>query len=1098
MAQSNWERVGKMMDLLQEGLRPFVERELRAKYGKEWESKALDCLRTEEGLADFVDVASLLTVMKGLWTPVFKPTLGKALFPVVMELKDVRNRWAHQQAFTTEDAYRALDSGHRLLTAVSAADQAAEVDGHRQALLRDRFQEQARRDQKKAAAAPIQGTPIDRYAPWREIAVPHPDVRSGRFRQVEFVADLSQVDRKKAETEYQEPVEFFRRTYLTEGLRKLLVGALQRLAGQTADPVIQLQTNFGGGKTHSLLALYHMVSGAMASDLPGMDEVVREAGVKELVQAKKAVLVGTAFDPAKPREKQDGTKTNTLWGEMAYQLLGKKGYALVAESDQHGVSPGSETLQELFNLASPCIVLIDEWVALVRQLVDKRDLPVGSFEANITFAQALTEAVRVTPQTVVVLSIPVSEYEVGGEGGTETLKKLQMVVGRAEASWRPASTEEGFEIVRRRLFEPIADHRTRDSVARAFAEMYQKDQKEFPAACIKSDYEKRIQASYPIHPELFDRLYDDWSTLERFQRTRGVLRLMAAVIHALWERDDRNLLILPATIPIDEQSVRDELVRYLEDNWVPAIERDVDGPNSTPHAIDGENPNLGKYSACRRVARTVFLGSAPHKDSANRGVSALHVKLGSAQPGESPAVFGDALRRLSENARHLNYENGRYFIAPQTSLNSEAADRAFSRFTADDVEEEVLRRLRDDARSRGVFARVHAAPASSADVPDEPEARLVVLGPGATHEQGNDASPALAAAREILDARGNSPRRYRNMLVFLAPDRARLDDLEKAVRFYLAWRSIADESKELDLTQSQLTQAGSRAKEYDETAAHRLPETYFWVLVPGQEKEGGVRWDAARLRGGEGSLAQRAGKKLENDEQLVSHLAGTLLRMELDRVPLWRGEGNHVNTWQLQEDFGQYLYLPRIRSGEVLVESIRNGVERTSWDIETFAYADDYDDTKKRYLGLRGGEMGGVTIDKKSVVVKPEAARRQWEAEKTPSDSGGSGGGAGSGSGAGDGGRGGGGGGTILPPVKEKKYRRFHGSVTLDPLKLSTEAGKIHEAVVQHLQALDDADLEITLEIKARIPDGAPDHAVRTVTENCNTLKFREHGFEGE
>jgi hypothetical protein len=334
------------------------------------------------------------------------------------------------------------------------------------------------------------------------------------------------------------------------------------------------------------------------------------------------------------------------------------------------------------------------------------------------------------------------------------------------------------------------------------------------------------------------------------------------------------------------------------------------------------------------------------------------------------------------------------------------------------------------------------------------------------------------------------------MLVFLAPDRARLDDLEKAVRFYLAWRSIADESKGLDLTQSQIAQAEARAKEYDETASHRLPETYLWLLVPGQEKEGEVKWEAARLRGGEGSLAQRAGRKLENDEQLVSHLAGTRLRLELDGVPLWRGDGNHVNTWQLQEDFGQYLYLPRVRSGEVIAEAIRSGVGLISWDIETFAYAEEYDEKSKRYKGLRCGEGGSITIDKKSVVVKPEAAKRQLDEEAsrvTPPGGGGTGGDTGRGGGTGDGG-----GGTVVPPVKEKKPRRFHGSVVLDPFKLSTEAGKIHEAVVQHLQALDDADLEITLEIQAHIPDGAPDSTVRTVTENCNTLKFREHGFEEE
>ena len=155
------------------------------------------------------------------------------------------------------------------------------------------------------------------------------------------------------------------------------------------------------------------------------------------------------------------------------------------------------------------------------------------------------------------------------------------------------------------------------SAARS-AELYRRQQQEFPTECREADYEKRIKTAYPIHPEIFDRLYTDWSTLVKFQRTRGVLRLMAAVIHSLWEKGDRNPLILPATIPIDDPRVQFELTRYLSDNWAPIIEKDVDGPQSLPHRIDAENASFGALHAARRVARTIFLGSAP---MAARGAS---------------------------------------------------------------------------------------------------------------------------------------------------------------------------------------------------------------------------------------------------------------------------------------------------------------------------------------------------------------------------------------------------------------------------------------------------------------------------------------------
>jgi predicted AAA+ superfamily ATPase len=199
---------------------------------------------------------------------------------------------------------------------------------------------------------------------------------------------------------------------------------------------------------------------------------------------------------------------------------------------------------------------------------------------------------------------------VGGERGREALDRLKNATGRVEASWRPASPDEGFEIVRRRLFKPLSGEQfiARDAVARAFVEFYGTQQQEFPSECREADYERRIKMAYPIHPEMFDRLYNDWSTLDKFQRTRGVLRLMAAVIHCLWERQDSNLLIMPGNVPVEDQLVQFELTRYLEDQWVPVIEKDVDGANSLPLNLDRQNPNLGRYSACRRVARTILHG----------------------------------------------------------------------------------------------------------------------------------------------------------------------------------------------------------------------------------------------------------------------------------------------------------------------------------------------------------------------------------------------------------------------------------------------------------------------------------------------------------
>ena len=582
MALSNHDRVGKVLALLKEGLRPFVEREMQAHYGQRWFEAARTSVSDSQahlfGTPEEPrwDAAATLAVMWNQWNEVFRKPLGQAERSLVSELRDVRNRWAHQEPFSGDDSYRALDSAGRRLTAVSAP-QADEVEKMKMELLRLRFDEQVRSERRRSAGTAIDSQASSGLKPWREVVTPHQDVASGRYQQAEFAADLWQVHLGEGSDEYKKPAECFRRTYLTDSLKRLLVGAVQRLSGQggqaagaqAGDPVVQLQTNFGGGKTHSMLALYHLVSGTASVELLGIDGVFQEAGVTTLPQVKRVVLVGNRISPGNPVTKRDGTEVRTLWGELAWQLgfaaggakEAKKAFTRLQADDEKATSPG-DVLRELFNVYGPCLILIDAWVAYARQLHDAADLPGGSFETHFTFAQALTESAKLAQQCLLVISLPASDtagsphasaddVEVGGERGRAALERLRNAVGRVEASWRPASAEEGFEIVRRRLFEPLVDQGqfvARDTVARAFYDLYRTQHQEFPPECRDSDYEQRLKAAYPIHPEVFDRLYSDWSTLVKFQRTRGVLRLMAAVIHSLWAKGDRNPLILPANI----------------------------------------------------------------------------------------------------------------------------------------------------------------------------------------------------------------------------------------------------------------------------------------------------------------------------------------------------------------------------------------------------------------------------------------------------------------------------------------------------------------------------------------------------------------------
>lgn len=948
--------------------------------------------------------------------------------------------------------------------------------------------------------------------PWRFAIQPHPDVAMGLYRQAEFAADLSQVARGSALPEYQDPVEFFGRTYITEGMSGLLVQAIKRVSGKGGEPVIQLKTAFGGGKTHSMLALYHILRGqASMEKLPNISAVLNKAGVTVCPKTNVAVLVGTALNPSKVRKpiKFPGISIRTLWGEMAAQLAEQvnnpKIYDIIKDADKSSVPPGSETLIELLDACGPCLILIDELVAYARKIYGVQGLPAGSFEAVLTFIQELTEAARASKNSIVVASIPESDIEIGGEAGQKALEAIEHTFGRMEAIWKPVAADEGFEIVRRRLFLNVSDRGAMEEVCRSFSEMYRDGGNDFPTECKELSYLERMKSCYPIHPEVFDRLYGDWATLERFQKTRGVLRLMAAVIHDLWVRGDNSLLIMPSSIPLDNVNVREEITRYLPEGWNSVIDKEVDGLKSITYQLDIKQPRFTRTLAARRVARTIILGSAPSVKEQNvRGLEDVRLRLGVVQPGEQISVFNDALAHMLEQLTYLFGNNRRYWYDTRPNLRRTVEDRALQ-VPVDNVEVEIEKRLKG-FRDRGEYTGVHNCPASSLDVPDEQNVRLVVMLPEHTCRQSDTGNIALEKANEILMNRGTSPRIFRNMLAFVAPDHDVVSSLKTEVRRYIAWNSVVEDVETLNLDAIQIKEAKTSLERSNETVNLRLKETYCWLLVPTQDGSNPIEWDKIRITGGSDSHITKASRKMVSNEQLIAKWSPALLRMELDRW-LWKDQ-EYISIKKLWEYLGSYCYLPRLKDSSVLMEAIKQGLGSN----EYFGYAEGVTDSG-RFMSLKFNRSDAAySADMNGYLVKPEAAMRQIEKERVeaapPPTPGGvsyvpqppSGGvstneypvhGGGNTPGP-----------IVHPPVtpvsKEKKQRRFYATVQLDSSRIGRDAGKIAEEIVQHLALLEGANVEVTLEINAEIPNGVPDNIARTVTENCRTLKFKTHSFEEE
>ena len=509
----------------------------------------------------------------------------------------------------------------------------------------------------------------------------------------------------------------------------------------------------------------------------------------------------------------------------------------------------------------------------------------------------------------------------------------------------------------------------------------------------------------------------------------------------------------------------------------------MDGNRSEPRAIDASLPRFGENSAARRVARTIFMGSAPHgSGQAVRGLEEMRIRLGVVQPDEHVSVFNDATKRLTERLTHLYTRAQRYWYDTHPNLRRTMEERA-TKLEPEIVEAEIVRRLRQQTQRRGDFRAVHPCP-SSADVPDESTARLVILPPTTGHQARTQNSEALTTALEILGKRGDIPRTYRNMLIFVAPDTAEWDSLERETRRYLAWDSIIQEVEALNLDANQRREAARGKEQSNDTVGMRLNEAYSWLLVPTQEGTAPIVWEAARISGSDDNPVAKAVAKVRNDQQLITQWSPVLLKMELDNW-LWKDE-SHISLKRVWECLATYLYLSRLCDSEVLLDTVQEGIK-----TQAFGYANSVDDTG-RYNGLQFGSIGGsIYLEEPSVLVKSDVASKQLEAdaaqqaevEPPQPDFDGKEGeqsydasedqteGAGTG--------------TAPAPTQAAKFKRFYGTVNLDPIRAGRDAQQVIAEIVQHLTSLPGADVKITMDIEAKVSDGVPADIVRIVTENC-------------
>ena len=1087
----NRDALSDALDIYRDAMRPFIVRYLKQVKGRRVSDVISDSLNDRQAeqfrqtlaqgnsVEDAIDINDFPNLVSRQWHAVFGRVFkeDKTVQSLLWMIVTVRNEVAHPNTRDMDAEYarsRLYDIGD-VLGRINASDAKREVEGIRDRLVSESAPCETPAESENAKPARKPRSSIDLKA-WRDVMPPSSDVALGTFQEAEFAADLQQVhDGRALASEYGNPVNFFRQTYITPGIRTLLVNALKRLSGNGGDPVIQTKTGFGGGKTHSLIALYHLVNSADAllndtsQSSREIAALIAEAGLtpRDIPQTAVAVLDGTHLAPTDTRTTPSGDPRNALWGEMAYQLGGQEAYEIIGRAAREGTSPGGAQLDDLFRAVGPSLILMDELVAYVRNVPSTR-------EGNLyTFLQALSQSVSRAADVVLVITLPESDMELGGDAGQEALARLEHIFGRIEAVWEPLEISEAFAVVRRRLFGDKLGEAERDRTCQAFSRMYGQNRGEYPAGVGEDRYLQRLKDCYPIHPEIFDRLYADWSSIPQFQRTRGVLRMMANCISYLYRQNDAGPLIMPATMPLRHSSLGNEFDRLLPGQWRPVLS-EVDSDHSQADGIDATVQRFAEVGgAARRLARAIFLGSAP--SGAVKGIDRRHIHLGVVQPGHGISAYNDALQRMVGDLYYLYTDDDRYYFHAEENLNKVATDRA-AQLSDRALAEFIVRELGENIGQR---REVLVCPEGSAAVPDDDWVRLIILHPSQSlPSRAAETDEATPVAQDILQNRGPAPRVHRNTLLFLTARNDDLRSLRANARTYLAWDSIIHGERRIaNLAGDRLHQARSSLKQARGEVDTALVRAYRWAMAPTQADPQRAEYGFSTFQTASeetGEIANSAFEKFIAQEALVDAISPVSLASMLAQY-VWQNKAyhDHIHIDALWEMMTSYVYMHRLRNKTILLDCIKRGVP-----ARNFGYAEAYQN--EDYHNLRfGADMAtspsGVAEGDSGLLVNPEMAQLVQEetppAEPSPEDAepynvrqp------------------------TGLEPPAPRGPKRITATKTMQGEISLDDARMLSDEIIRNLRD-DGGEITVEITIRAHKADGFSESTTRAVRENSHQL----------
>jgi len=758
------------------------------------------------------------------------------------------------------------------------------------------------------------------YKAWRQVVTPHEDVRKGRFDASVYAADLGAAMAGRGAVDYRDPVVFLNKTFLTHGLTELLAEVMQRLSGQIkGEPVIQLQTPFGGGKTHTLLAAYHLFNdAALIANHPAIKKLLYYAGLKTVPNANLACLVGTAMNV---------TSDRTLWGEMAYQLGGETLYKMIEKEDKSRTAPGSKLLSELLEKSGPSLILMDETLAYLLKAGGVAGVKVGESTLRgqtLQFIEELTIAASNSKDCVFVITLTSGLAEFLDEEAERMYQSLEKVVGRVEKVRLPVEGEEIYGVIRQRLFENLGDISEQKKTTEAYWKMYSELGDDVPAASREPVYRDRMLAAYPFHPEFISCLFERWGSIVEFQRTRGVLRLLAYVINHLYNKKDNEPLIQSCSVCLDNTDIRGELVKFVGQPFHGVIASDIAGPEAKAPEIDrGLGSEYARESVSEKLARAIFMYSF---GSQHAGATLPQLRLAILNPEMAPPFVGDAIDRMGKKLWFLYSDGGLYRFESRQNLNRTILDREEMIRADIDKVRDYARNCLNDLVGEAAF-RVFRYPKESRDIADDSRVSLVVLDFDQVVAEGGIPKKTDKFISDLLKQHGSSFRKHANMLVFLCPDNNQAPGIVEAATRLLALKAVSeDRTTKKQLTDEQEKDLLGRLKDAEVRLPVVLQQTYRHIVIPGDKKTLRCFDMGIQSFGTKQTLGDQVMEFLKGHELMLSRLDPALIIGT--RWSLWPAKQRTLKVKALADYFTQLTHLPMLTDVEVLQESIAQGVKR--------------------------------------------------------------------------------------------------------------------------------------------------------------------------